>query len=157
MKRLAALLVLLTAPSILHAQDVDEMIHLPADRLLDATRESLSVVTDEPLVVTALEERSDHAAVLVRRGADGEAEAHDVFDDVYVVQQGRGVLLYGGTYEGSRTISEGEYRGGTIRGGTEQALAEGDVAVVPAGVAHQVRVPEGEVIVYLVMKVRRGK
>lgn len=157
MPRLIALFALLLVPfAALLAQDVDEMIYLPADRIEAAVGQALADA-DEPLVATFLEEREDHTAIMIRRSADGEAESHEVFDDVYVVQHGRGVLLYGGTYEGSRTISEGEYRGGIIRGGMEQQLAPGDVAIVPAGVAHQVRVPEGGLFIYLVGKVRRAR
>lgn len=137
------------------AQDVQELIHLPAARLAEAVR-AASAAAPAPVAVTTLEQRDDHVSIIVRRTESGTPELHDVFDDLYIVQEGAAVLVYGGRYDGGETTAPGELRGGTIRDGMRQALAPGDVAVVPAGVPHQVVVEAGKSIIYHVVKVRRG-
>ena len=57
-----------------------------------------------------------------RRDTSGVHERHEAFTDIFVVQRGRARLLYGGTVEGERASSPGEWRGGTIRGGTEAEI-----------------------------------
>jgi hypothetical protein len=75
---------------------------------------------------------------------------------VIIIQEGTATLLHGGAVEGGRETAPGERRGGRIDGGTRQVLAPGDVALVPAGTPHQVLVPAGGSIRYLVVKVPRG-
>jgi mannose-6-phosphate isomerase-like protein (cupin superfamily) len=87
----------------------------------------------------------------------GVHERHEEFTDIFVVQKGSGRLLYGGTVEGQRETSPGEWRGGTIRGGTEAALRPGDVVVVPAGIPHQWLIDPGERLAYLSFKVAGAK
>jgi|GEM_PF-465386 len=155
--RKALFVALLMIPfATIRAQHVDEMIYLPAARLGEAV-EAAAAPGGEPTKVTFLEQRDHHASIMVRRAQSGEPELHEAFDDIYVVQSGSGVLHYGGTYEGARTVEAGELRGGTIRGGTRQPLSAGDVVVVPADVPHQVEVERGQALVYHVLKVRRGK
>lgn len=157
MARTALLAALILIPAAaLRAQSVDELIYLPAARLGEAV-ETATAPSGEPTVATFLEERDHHASIMVRRAQSGEPELHEAFDDIYVVQSGKGVLHYGGTYEGARTVEAGELRGGKIQGGTRQPLSAGDVVVVPADVPHQVEVEPGDTFVYHVLKVRRGK
>jgi mannose-6-phosphate isomerase-like protein (cupin superfamily) len=75
--------------------------------------------------------------MMSRRDTSGIHERHEAFSDIFVVQRGRARLLYGGTAEGERASSPGEWRGGTIRGGTEAEIKPGDIVVIPAGVPHQ--------------------
>jgi mannose-6-phosphate isomerase-like protein (cupin superfamily) len=157
MTRAALLLALLPlAASPAAAQEVDELIYLPAARLAEAVR-SASAAPPAPLLATTLERRDDHVSIMVRRTESSDAELHEAFDDVYFVQEGSGILVYGGTYDGAQETAPGELRGGTITGGHRQALAPGDVAVVPATVPHRVELAPGQSIIYHVVKVRRGK
>jgi len=72
-----------------------------------------------------------------RRTAPGEVEYHrDVVDVMHVVE-GRAKVATGGSVLGGRDVGPGEIRGNYISGGTTHELAEGDVLVVPNGVAHQ--------------------
>lgn len=152
---LAAVCLLLSVRSG-YAQDESAIIHLtPAD--VEAAAGEAAKTQGDPLTAIFLEQRQDHAAILVVRTESGEAEAHEVFDDIYMVREGTAVLVYGGTYEGARTTGPGELRGGEIRDGQRQTLTPGDVVVVPAEVPHQVTVAEGGRFVYHVLKVRRGK
>jgi len=138
------------------AQEVEELIYLPSARLAEAVR-TASAAAPSPVLATTLEQRDDHASIMVRRTESSGPELHEAFDDVYIVHEGAAVLVYGGTYEGAQTTEPGELRGGTITGGTRQALAPGDVMVVPAEVPHQVVIEPGKSIIYHVIKVRRGK
>ena len=138
------------------AQEVSDFIHLPAARLEASVREA-SAAEPAPLHAITLEQRQHHASIMVRRTESSPPELHEEFDDLYIVQEGAAVLVYGGSYEGGEATQPGEWRGGTISGGSRQPLAPGDVVVVPADVAHQVEIEPGGSIIYHVVKVRRGK
>lgn len=99
--------------------------------------------------------RGGYGYVVVRRDQSGEAEVHDLLDDVFVVQEGTASLRYGGTVSGSRVTAPGERRGGEIAGGVTQRLAPGDMIIVPAGIPHRVEVESGGSVTYLVVKVAR--
>jgi mannose-6-phosphate isomerase-like protein (cupin superfamily) len=98
-----------------------------------------------------------YTVLALRRTGDGEVEIHSEWDDVILVQAGGATLLHGGTVDGGRETAPGEQRGGRIGGGTRQVIAPGDVVLVPAGTPHQVLVPAGGSVTYLVVKVRRGE
>lgn len=93
--------------------------------------------------------------MLGRRDTSGVHERHDEFTDIFVVQRGRARLLYGGTAEGERVTTPGEWRGGTIRNGTESEIKPGDIVVIPAGVPHQLLLVPGETFYYFVFKVAK--
>lgn len=87
-----------------------------------------------------------------RRTAPGEVEYHrDVVDVMHVVA-GRAKVVTGGSVLGGREVAPGEVRGQWISGGTTHDLAEGDVLVVPNGVAHQF-VEVSDPFLYFVTKV----
>ena len=91
-----------------------------------------------------------------RRDTSGVNERHEDFADIFVVQRGRARLLYGGTAEGERATGQGEWRGGTIRNGTEKEIGPGDIVVIPAGTPHQLLLAPGERFYYFVFKVERS-
>ena len=93
--------------------------------------------------------------MMSRRDTSGVPERHEGFGDIFVVQRGHARLRYGGTAEGERTSSPGEWRGGTIRNGTEAEIKPGDVVVIPAGIPHQLLLPPGESFYYFVFKVAK--
>ena len=95
------------------------------------------------------------ATMVSRRDSSGIPERHEQFGDIFVVQRGHARLVSGGTTEGERSVSAGEWRGGTIRGGTEAELSAGDVVVIPPGIPHQVLLPPGERFHYFVFKVAK--
>ena len=90
-----------------------------------------------------------------RRDTSGVPERHEQFADIFVVQRGRARLLYGGTVEGERASPGGEWKGGTIRGGTEAEIKPGDIVVIPAGIPHQLLLPPRESFYYFVFKVAK--
>ena len=105
------------------------------------------------------------AMFLLRRDVSGRPELHEQVADIFVVQAGRAVIVSGGRVEGAELMEPGEWNGGqivsdTARSGARpivrQPAGPGDVVVIPAGVPHQVEVPRGESVTYLVLKVLRA-
>lgn len=91
-----------------------------------------------------------------RRDTSGIHERHEGFTDIFVVQRGRARLVYGGTVEGERAAGQGEWRGGTIRNGTETEIKPGDIVVIPAGIPHQLLLTPKESFYYFVFKVAKA-
>ena len=94
--------------------------------------------------------------MLGRRDSDGVPELHEGFTDIFVVQRGVATLRYGGTAEGDKVTTPGEWRGGTIRNGTDALLHPGDVVVIPAGIPHQLLPAAGQHFIYLTFKVAKA-
>jgi mannose-6-phosphate isomerase-like protein (cupin superfamily) len=93
------------------------------------------------------------SALIVRRAASGEVERHASMSDIMVARKGRVSILLGGTIEGGREASPGEWRGGRIVGGTMRRLSAGDMLWIPAGIPHQMFVPTGRSFTYIAIKV----
>ena len=105
------------------------------------------------------------AVFLLRRDTSGRPELHEQMADIFVVQSGQAVIVSGGRVEGARLMEPGEWNGGRIvpDSGTgtgaeiiRRPAGPGDVVVIPAGVPHQVEVPPGQSVTYLVLKVLRA-
>lgn len=138
-----------------HAQAADSVRHLSAAALRQAvagTPGEQPRATYGSLVVDA----GAYTVIQLRRTSDGEAEVHEEWDDVMMVQEGAATLLSGGQVSGGRQTAPGEMRGGQINGGARRPLAPGDMVTVPAGIPHQMLLEPGQSITYLVLKVRRG-
>jgi len=101
-----------------------------------------------------LREYPQHRAMLLFRSRDGEAEIHQNFADLFYVLAGNATLVTGGSVTGARTVGPGEARGDSIEGGARQELRAGDVAHVPAGLPHQMRVAGEKSITCLVLKIQ---
>ncbi|MEO6527324.1 MAG: hypothetical protein ABIP93_11910 [Gemmatimonadaceae bacterium] len=126
---------------------------LPASRLA-AISDSMPPGASRTLQIGRFEGLTN---ALTMRDSAGIHERHEGFTDIFVVQKGSARLLYGGTADGERLTTPGEWRGGTIRGGTQSELRPGDVVVVPAGIPHQMLLNPGEHIAYLAFKVAGAK
>jgi len=94
-----------------------------------------------------------HNATMVYRSGDGEAEFHENASDFSVVVAGACSLVLGGSVKEARTTGPGEIRGASIEGGQTYELGPGDIFNVPAKTAHQVIVPPGGSVTYMVVKV----
>jgi mannose-6-phosphate isomerase-like protein (cupin superfamily) len=95
----------------------------------------------------------NHLVMVVHREGDGEAELHEKLTDIFVVQSGEATLVVGGTVVNGRTTAPGEIRGPSIQGGQKKPLAPGDIAHIPARIAHQVLVENGKQFTYAIVKV----
>jgi len=155
----SALIVCGCATPIAHAQTAastqppvsNQVQILPASRL-GAIADSLPHAASVTLQLGRFDGLTN--AVTARDSA-GIHERHENFTDIFVVQKGSARLLTGGTVDGQRQTSPGEWRGGTIVGGSTAELHPGDVVVIPAGIPHQMLLNPGERIVYLAFKVAR--
>ena len=90
-----------------------------------------------------------HAA---ERDAPGLAEMHEGDSDVWYVLAGGGTLVTGGTLVDAKVTGSGEQRAPSIRGGTEHAVAAGDLVTIRPGVPHWIKAVDGR-IRYLTVKV----
>lgn len=88
------------------------------------------------------------------RTSSGGAEIHAHYDDLMIVEQGSATLITGGTVIDAKQESDGETKGTGITNGKSQALAVGDVVIVPAGVPHQLLIPPGTLYSAMVAKVK---
>ncbi len=95
-----------------------------------------------------------HAAMLLVRTGDGQAELHENFADLFHVLDGQATLVTGGVIADAANIAPGETRGSSVQGGAGQPLKAGEVAHVPAGLPHQMLVAPGHTITCLVMKIQ---
>lgn len=80
----------------------------------------------------------NYHALAVHREGSGQAEVHEHWADLFVVQSGSATLVVGGTIPNGKTTAPGEIRGPKIEGGTPQRLSPGDIVHIPAKTPHQV-------------------
>jgi len=100
----------------------------------------------------ALGDWGSHNMSIGRRTNDGEAELHEGFVDIFVVQAGEATLVTGGAIENPRTEKPGEIRGSGIKGGEKRTLRPGDIVRIPNSLPHQVQVQKD--FTYFVIKVK---
>ena len=86
------------------------------------------------------------------RDGPGRAEMHEADTDVWYVLAGGATLVTGGTIVDAAVTGPGEHRGPAIRGGTEHAIAAGDLVSIRPGVPHWVKAVEAR-LRYLTVKV----
>jgi mannose-6-phosphate isomerase-like protein (cupin superfamily) len=96
----------------------------------------------------------NHYTMVALRNKSGGAELHQNFADFFYIVRGKATLLTGGTIQDQTTSGPGEFKGSAVKGGTTTELNEGDVVHIPAGVSHQMVLPEGGELVYFVIKVK---
>lgn len=89
---------------------------------------------------------------VAERDGPGQAELHDGDTDVWYVIAGGATVVMGGTIVDAAVSGPGEHRGPSIRGGTDVAVAAGDVITIRPGVPHWVKAVDGR-LRYLVVKV----
>lgn len=82
--------------------------------------------------------------VNIRRLRGGEtALIHEVTTDVWVVREGSGTLVTGGSLVDEDGLPVDGQRGAAIRGGVTRVIGVGDVVFIPAGVPHGIRDSDG--------------
>jgi mannose-6-phosphate isomerase-like protein (cupin superfamily) len=100
-----------------------------------------------------LKQYKGHYTMLAHREATGSSEVHEHEADLFVIEDGEGTLITGGTLVNSHVEKPGELRGTSIAGGERIHYAPGDIIHIPAGVPHQLLVEKGKQVTYFVMKV----
>lgn len=94
-----------------------------------------------------------HRFRMLYRNADGNPEQHDAIIDIVYVQSGEGTLVVGGTMQGRRSTTPGEYVGRRLDGGDLHPLGAGDIVHIPAGIPHRFLVAKGKHITYVLLKI----
>ncbi|MFN0060330.1 MAG: heme-binding protein [Planctomycetota bacterium] len=105
----------------------------------------------------ALVEHKNYGVYAARREGPGQAELHELATDIFYVLDGHATLVTGGTIVGKTTAGEGEIRGVAIADGVAQALAPGDVVVVPRGTAHWFRDVHAPLLYFAVKVASEGE
>jgi quercetin dioxygenase-like cupin family protein len=135
------------AASAAPAPAADEPHHVAA-----AALRAMVATTKDGVVIAPVPTGAGATVLMVRRDRGGEVEVHDHLNDEFVVQAGHAVVRVGGTVSGNRQTAPGEWRGGTMEGGSFYRLSPGDVLWIPAGQPHQTLVSTGGSFSYLAFK-----
>jgi mannose-6-phosphate isomerase-like protein (cupin superfamily) len=97
---------------------------------------------------------TSHAIKLSVRTANGGAEIHAHYDDIFVVTEGKATLITGGTVTNAQSGNDGETKGSSIQGGKSQTITKSDVVHIPAGTPHQLIIAPGDLFSTIVVKVK---
>ncbi|MEO8027063.1 MAG: hypothetical protein ABI823_11340 [Bryobacteraceae bacterium] len=95
----------------------------------------------------------NHYAMIAHREGTGEAEVHDMWTDLFVIETGEATLVIGGKLKNGKVTAPGEQRAASIDGGEKHKVSAGDVVHIPAKVAHHMLVDGGKQVTYFVIKV----
>ncbi len=90
---------------------------------------------------------------IAHREGSGQAEWHEKVADILVIESGSVTLVYGGEIVDGKKTEPGQIRGASLKGGTEIALAQGDVIHIPAKVPHLMKLAPGKTVTYFVAKI----
>lgn len=104
-----------------------------------------------------LEKYPHHYTMLAFRSRNGGGELHQNYADLFYILDGRVTLMTGGEVVDQKTTAPGEIRGTSVRGGMPQELKAGDVVHIPAGMPHQMLVPDGGTVTYFVVKIQENQ
>jgi len=132
----------------LFAADIEVFSH----KELQASAEKLEK-NGQGFAAETLARWGNHYTMLAVREQTGSAEVHEHEADFFVVESGDATLVSGGKVVNPRTEKAGEIRGSSIEGGTKHSISVGDVIHIPAGVPHQLLIPQGGKFSYFVVKV----
>jgi len=97
-----------------------------------------------------------HYTMLAFRNKSGGGELHQNFADFFNILDGHAILITGGEVADVKTTAPGEIRGSSVKGGSRQELRPGDEVHIPAGMPHQMLVPDGETVTYFVVKIQQS-
>jgi uncharacterized RmlC-like cupin family protein len=119
-----------------------------------ARDEALNKAMKDGLASETLGTWGNHLLLKTRReGSSGQAEWHERYADLIVVQSGHAMIIIGGKILNGQTTAPNEIRGKSIEGGERLSLKAGDVLHIPAKTPHQVLLDPGQTLDYIVLKV----
>jgi mannose-6-phosphate isomerase-like protein (cupin superfamily) len=101
-----------------------------------------------------LDKYPHHYTMLAFRNRNGGGELHENFADLFYILDGKATVVTGGALVDRHSSAPGEVRGSSVDGGSRQDVIAGDVVHIPAGMPHQMLVPEGSTVTYFVVKVQ---
>jgi len=104
-----------------------------------------------------LEKYPHHYTMLAFRQKSGGGELHKNFADMFVILDGHATVVTGGSVVEQKIVDPGETRGKSVDGGTRQDVKAGDVVHIPAGMAHQMLLADGETVTYFVIKAEEAR
>lgn len=116
----------------------------PTDKATDLTQEDLAaVVRDMPgknLATTRLLEGGFYSVNIRRLTGPETAHVHPASLTIYVVREGSGTLVTGGTIVDAKGQPVPDNRpGDDLKGGVVRTIKAGDIVVTPPGVPHLIR------------------
>ena len=133
----------------------------PSDKAIDLTEEDLAAVVKampaQNLATTRLLEGGYYSVNIRRLTGPETAHVHPMSLSIYVVREGSGTLVTGGTIvdaKGQPVPAGGP--GDDIKGGVERTIKVGDIVVTPPGVPHFMRDVKDH-IVFMNLIFERGK
>jgi mannose-6-phosphate isomerase-like protein (cupin superfamily) len=152
----AAVGILLVAIPTFAATDAPSLLHqTPIDPFHHWSDKDLASLVKKPNVSVDLSDHEFFFVDTIMRDTSGMVEVHDRWNDYLVIQKGDGLIAYGGKASGLKQVSPGEWRAVTMVGGKTMPVHPGDLIVIPAGMAHQMRLEAGTTIHYLAFKARQ--
>jgi mannose-6-phosphate isomerase-like protein (cupin superfamily) len=133
----------------------------PTDKAIDLTQEDLAAVVKEMpgknLATTRLLEGGFYSVNIRRLTGPETAHVHPASLTIYVVREGSGTLVTGGTIVDARGQAVPDNRpGDDLKGGAERTIKTGDIIVTPPGVPHLIRDVK-EPLVFMNLIFERGK
>ncbi|MFC5864987.1 cupin domain-containing protein [Acidicapsa dinghuensis] len=152
MKRIIATLLAFAATAAT-AQSPKSVDVFSADQIKHQFAQALLQANQKGSGGSVLADYGNHDMRVSTRTANGGAEVHAHFADVFYVASGYATLITGGTVVDPTTKANGETLGKSIQNGVSRKLGPGDFVHIPAGVPHQLLIPKGNVFNYLVVKV----
>jgi len=101
-----------------------------------------------------LEKYPHHYTMLAFRSHSGGGELHENYADLFYILDGTATVVTGGELADRKAAGLGEVRGTAVNGGSRQDIKAGDVVHIPAGMPHQMLLPQGSTITYFVVKIQ---
>ena len=140
-----------------HSQDMKSDHWSPADLLERAKHLRQLAAEGKGSASETLEKYPHHYTMLAFRSRSGGGEVHQNFADLFYILDGHATVVTGGEVVEPKTTGPGETLGASVKGGSRQDVKAGDVVHIPAGMPHQMVVPEGEAVTYFVVKAQENR
>jgi mannose-6-phosphate isomerase-like protein (cupin superfamily) len=135
------------------AQSPTPDVYTP-DQLVEMEKALQQKADSKGLATQTIKKYATDYSMVAFRSQSGQAELHEKFADFYVVLAGEATLVSGGEMVNSKTISTGEVRADSIKGGQEAKLKKGDIIHIPANIPHQLVLAKGDTFQYFIVKVQ---
>lgn len=150
--RVWLVVVLVSAVSV-RAADPSGFGLWKASMVKQSSEELSHKIDDQKFSWQGLGTYDNHLIGISHREGDGLAELHETQTDIMIVDEGKAMLIVGGTMVAPNTIKPHEVRGTSIEGGETKEIGPGDIIHIPSNIPHQLKIAAGSKFTYLVIKV----